>query len=686
MTVRVGIEFITGPAAAAAKRLQGNVDKLRKGFERLTNQTNRTKAAFRLFGRRGINVLRDLEGRAAKLGTVFGGLRGAIGKAAVGFAAFAAVQAGISRETSERRLRLLTSQYGEFAKATEIAERAAKKFNLSQTEANTQLSRLIARLRPMGLSMEQIETAFAGFNTATILAGATASESAGAFLQLSQALGSGVLRGQELNSILEQAPLIAQAIAQEMDTTVGSLKKFGEEGQITSAIVIAALERVAKDGAGQLEEALNGPAAAIKSFQNASEEVQVALTDEVIPQLTESFKILADIILELKPVIKSVGDFAATVLGGINDAIQRIRDPGKLAAEQQAFFAEGRMKAAMNRGQRGLANFPVDLKEQEAALFKAAEKKPIVKPPALKDKPPEPTKAELRRLQLLAQQKIAAKELAFESQAQLAIEKESSDLAKIDLKFDLQRARLQREYAGLLAKSLSDEERGNLVGALRSKLEILSVERNAAISGHMQDQFDALSKVTAEMLEMNPFAQQLSEEFQSLANTINNEILSGIEGMIEGTKTLGQVASSMLKKIASQMLQTAIMGPQGSGGIAGMLFGALGIGGGGGFKAPQVKTAGLDFSGAFASGGRPPVGKAALVGERGPELFVPRSSGTIVPNNAMGGSTNVVVNVDASGTEVQGSQNNADQLGRLIGQAVQAELIKQKRPGGLLTR
>ena len=75
-----------------------------------------------------------------------------------------------------------------------------------------------------------------------------------------------------------------------------------------------------------------------------------------------------------------------------------------------------------------------------------------------------------------------------------------------------------------------------------------------------------------------------------------------------------------------------------------------------------------------------------LVGERGPELFVPRSSGTIVPNNAMGGSTNVVVNVDAKGTAAQGDDAQAGQLGRLIGAAVQAELIKQKRPGGLLTR
>ncbi len=77
--------------------------------------------------------------------------------------------------------------------------------------------------------------------------------------------------------------------------------------------------------------------------------------------------------------------------------------------------------------------------------------------------------------------------------------------------------------------------------------------------------------------------------------------------------------------------------------------------------------------------------KSYIVGERGPELFTPGVSGGITPNHALG-STSVVVNVDASGTEVQGNQGNADQLGRLIGQAVQAELIKQKRPGGLLTR
>ena len=85
----------------------------------------------------------------------------------------------------------------------------------------------------------------------------------------------------------------------------------------------------------------------------------------------------------------------------------------------------------------------------------------------------------------------------------------------------------------------------------------------------------------------------------------------------------------------------------------------------------------------FANGGRPPVGKPSIVGERGPELFVPNSAGTIIPNHNLG-STTVVVNVDASGSSVEGDEDSSRELGRLISVAVQSELIQQKRPGGLL--
>jgi len=87
-----------------------------------------------------------------------------------------------------------------------------------------------------------------------------------------------------------------------------------------------------------------------------------------------------------------------------------------------------------------------------------------------------------------------------------------------------------------------------------------------------------------------------------------------------------------------------------------------------------------------ANGGPVSANQPYIVGERGPELFVPSRSGSIVPNDRLGGGDNVsvVVNVDAKGTSVQGNDQEGNQLGRVLSAAVQAELIKQKRPGGLL--
>ena len=124
------------------------------------------------------------------------------------------------------------------------------------------------------------------------------------------------------------------------------------------------------------------------------------------------------------------------------------------------------------------------------------------------------------------------------------------------------------------------------------------------------------------------------------------------------------------------------------------MFSGIGsIFGGGGLPSSQVlgqrasAMTGIPMNlpaGSFANGGNPPVGRASLVGERGPELFVPNRAGTIIPNHALGGSTNVVVNVDASGSNVEGDEEEGRQLGIALSAAIESELIKQKRPGGLL--
>ena len=135
-----------------------------------------------------------------------------------------------------------------------------------------------------------------------------------------------------------------------------------------------------------------------------------------------------------------------------------------------------------------------------------------------------------------------------------------------------------------------------------------------------------------------------------------------------GTQTLAEAAIKVLdqmkRKLVELAIQKAFAGIGGPiGGFLGSLFGR-------------------------ASGGPVSANQPYMVGERGREVFVPSTSGKIIPNNQLGGGTTNVINVsvDASGTEAQGDEATSSQLGKLIGLAVQQELVKQTRAGGLLSK
>ena len=155
---------------------------------------------------------------------------------------------------------------------------------------------------------------------------------------------------------------------------------------------------------------------------------------------------------------------------------------------------------------------------------------------------------------------------------------------------------------------------------------------------------------------------------------------------------LVDVAKQMIAQyfaIAAARMFAGIPAPQSSGAPASK-YGTVpnlapSLGGGGPLNDPKGLFTPPTLISGRALGGAVGAGRPYLVGERGPEVFVPGAQGNIVPNNAMGGA-NVTVNVDASGSSVEGSADQASQLGKAIGIAVQQELIKQKRPGGLLAR
>ena len=193
-----------------------------------------------------------------------------------------------------------------------------------------------------------------------------------------------------------------------------------------------------------------------------------------------------------------------------------------------------------------------------------------------------------------------------------------------------------------------------------TELKALEAENNGEISNgnsNLQERLDILAGVEDALNSQGTTLTKTEQMWATMADTIQNGVVDAIQGAINGTKTLGEVASSVFQAIQRQVINYAV--------------GSL-----------------MDSTGWFPKrsvGGPVSKDQPYLVGERGPELFVPRSGGKIVSsNNVGGGSTNVVVNVDASGSQVQGDENQAAELGNMLAGAVQAELIRQQRPGGLL--
>ena len=173
-------------------------------------------------------------------------------------------------------------------------------------------------------------------------------------------------------------------------------------------------------------------------------------------------------------------------------------------------------------------------------------------------------------------------------------------------------------------------------------------------------------KKTNELEKQAEIAEQIEQSFKDMVGTIATDLSDGIKGLIRGTSTLNEVMNNVLDKMIDAAFNMAFFGN-----ASGTLTKGLGL-------------FGNLFGGFLSTGGPARAGKSYIVGERGPELFTPGISGMVSSNSSLGGSTNIVVNVDASGSNVEGDEQQSRELGRLISVAVQSEILQQKRPGGLL--
>ena len=230
-------------------------------------------------------------------------------------------------------------------------------------------------------------------------------------------------------------------------------------------------------------------------------------------------------------------------------------------------------------------------------------------------------------------------------------------------------ARRREELAGKDAEiyRLQQERKDILTGFTGTRKE-----RSAALDQNMEDtririieydkeQLDLQDKKLAKYEEEAEAIKRLDSLYKDIGGTIKDGIVQGIQAAIDGTKTLGEIAGSVFRKMSDALLDFGVS-----------------------LALSKLPIPGADkFFGFKAAGGPVKSGGSYVVGEKGPELFTPSSSGHITPNHEMGGA-NVVVNVDASGSSVEGDAGAAQELGSMLAAAIQAELVKEKRPGGLL--
>ncbi len=229
--------------------------------------------------------------------------------------ALVAVKAAVGKADEwtnlNNRLRLVTQGQAQFvaAQADVIRIAAAARQPLGATAELYQ--RIAMNQEALGLSGRDLARVVETISKTMVISGTSAAGADAALVQLGQAFASGTLRGEELNSVLEQAPALAQAIAKGLNVPIGKLRELGAAGKLSSQQVINALQSQAgavDDAFGKMDSTVGQ---AMTLFNN-NLQVMIGRADEA----TGASKLLATGIGALGSNLEAVAVAGAAVASG----------------------------------------------------------------------------------------------------------------------------------------------------------------------------------------------------------------------------------------------------------------------------------------------------------------------------------------------------------------------------------
>ena len=649
----------------------------------------------RVDSRQAVNALRDVNRASAQTESAIGKLQGTIGRLAGGFTAIQAARFVFAKtaeiESQTRSLQVLT---GSVQQAKQIIQEL-QQLGAVTPFTSTELIDAAKRLQAFGVAAGNVVETTRRLADAS---GATGAELQGLVTAYGQVQAKGRLQGEELLQFQERGIALQEELRKMYGMTGEEFQKALSKGQISAKAVEVALQRLTSaggkyaNGAIAQSDTLSGRLSTLQDgIEGLARGIGTALSPAIKAVLNEAIFAINTInqLIATGARAKGFGLGQGQRKDILNQAqreaekivnLRRVRNPfernrqfQEVAAQRERDLIEaygirtGQVKVAAQA-----PRMPAGVPPLAAATGggggggggkSAAEQVKVIKDITAQE-------LELRLRLGIAQQTQNKQQEAYYTKQLALLEISKQEIGPNERRAQIMAAVVQ--YATTL-KEINEAEAKVTLPTI--------VERIADMAAGYGKALDFTVQLTEQQKQQKALAD-------GLAGTIGEGLASSFNALIQGSEDFGtslrRIASGVLIDIANQLLRVFVI-QKAINALSG-LFGGV-TGGGGGF-APGVGFNPNAFSMPSllgrAKGGSVMAGHPYLVGERGPELFMPGRSGGIAPTGSFGGAVSVVVNVDAGGTSVEGNEPNANQLGRIVGAAVQAEIVKQQRPGGLL--
>ena len=665
-----------------------------------------------------VSKLRQVQGQAQQTERAFGGIAAAVGKLAIAFAGIQAIKFVFTQAAElESQSRSLAILAGSAQKAGQIIKEL-QQLGAVTPFTSTELIDSAKRLQAFGVEADKVvETT----RRLADVSGATGAELSGLVTAYGQVQAKGRLQGEELLQFQERGVALQTELRKMYGLSGDEFQKALEKGRIGAEAVQVAIINLTNaggkyaNGAIAQSDTLNGKLSTLQdSFQRLAQNIGTFfepvfkfLIDGInafLDRVNNGLRVSAQLQANEQAAVRTRNKFGAfraanpfdqeaqayearlrqsllkaTPTAGRGGGPSAPRAPGvpALLGDRSGGGGGRGGRAAGGGGGKGAAEKAAHEAERaaEAAAQEAARVKDVIRNRL--------AEGQIIAVKTQQQDRIAAAEAAGDKMLAARLQSQERELD------------IQYRYAQELAKEVNLDAQKAIIyegqNALTANQLNLQRELDVLQSQSDQDRLTSLQKAVEKQYELNTAVQNQLQLADGVANTLGQGLGSAFNALISGAqgweKSLQQIASGVLIDIANQLIRIFVI-EQAINAIKTFLtpFSAATPLGAGGGTVGKFGTLGPNYGiPQRAKGGPVSSGQTYMVGERGPELFVPGRSGTIVANDKMGGgSTNVVVNVDASGSKVEGDEQEGKQLGRVIAAAIQAEMIKQKRPGGLL--